>query len=131
MVFVDSGAWYALFVADDPHFGSVNDWFDENEDLLITTDYCVDETLTLLVARVRPDLALDAGRAFFNEEFAELHFLVPNQIRRAWLLFQTRIGAGWSFTDCTSHVLISELRIATALTLDAHFRQFGNVEVIP
>jgi predicted nucleic acid-binding protein len=98
MIFVDSGAWFARFVADDPNHASVVDWFAANGEPLITTDYCVDETLTLLVARKRPLLASKAGREFFDETVSQLHFLTNDQIRRAWILFSQRAAIGWSFT---------------------------------
>ena len=131
MVFVDTGAWFAWHVPDDPDYALIRQWFQFNRQPLITTDYCVDETLTLLVARKRPALALDAGRVLFHHRFAQIHFLTPAQINRAWILFQQRAAAGWSFTDCTSKIVIDDLQIRTALALDDHFRQFGNVEVVP
>jgi predicted nucleic acid-binding protein len=91
----------------------------------VTTDYCVDETLTLLVARKRPGLAVHAGQFFFHEDLLTLHFVTDEQVRRAWIVFQQRASAGWSFTDCTSKVVIDELDIKTVLALDAHFQQFG------
>ncbi|MGE3639107.1 MAG: type II toxin-antitoxin system VapC family toxin [Pirellulales bacterium] len=57
MIFVDTGVWFARFVADDPDHGRVAAWFAANAEQLVTTDYCVDETLTLLAARKRPKLA--------------------------------------------------------------------------
>lgn len=130
MVFVDSGAWFAWFVPDDPSHSSVADWIEAAQEPLLTTDFCVDETLTLLVARKRPGLAVRAGRFFFQEENVALQFVSSEQVRRAWILFQTRASAGWSFTDCTSKVVIDDLELKTAVTLDAHFRQFG-VAVVP
>ena len=38
---------------------------------------------------------------------------------------------GWSFTDCTSYVVMERLGIETALAFDDHFRQFGTVTVVP
>ena len=130
MVFVDTGAWFAWFVPEAPKHSSVADWIDAAPEPLLTTDYCIDETLTLLVARRHPALAVHAGRFFFQESHVSLHFVTAEQIRRAWLLFQQRAAAGWSFTDCTSKVVIDELEIKTAVALDAHFRQFG-IEVVP
>ena len=101
------------------------DWFSANQVLLVTTDYCVDETLTLLVARKRPRLAVEAGRELFNESMARLHFLTSDQIRRGWILFQRRSASGWSFTDCTSRIFLDDFQIKTAVALDAHFHQFG------
>jgi predicted nucleic acid-binding protein len=67
----------------------------------------------------------------FNEEICGLHFLSPEQIHRAWILFQQRAAVGWSFTDCTSKIVIDDLGIRTAAALDDHFQQFGNVTVVP
>ena len=115
----------------DPSHARTKAWFDSNTDSLVTTDYCVDETLTLLLARGRLPRALEAGRAFFEENIAQLHYVTPDQIRRAWILFQRRATDGWSFTDCTSQVVITSLGIRVAAALDAHFRQFGDIQVVP
>jgi predicted nucleic acid-binding protein len=130
MIFVDTGAWFARFVPDDPKHNELIDWFAKNSVPLITTDYCIDETLTLLMVRNRPKLAIEAGDILFNELMAEIHFLDRSQIMRAWILFQQRISAGWSFTDCTSKIVIDDLGIKSTLAFDRHFHQFG-VSVLP
>jgi predicted nucleic acid-binding protein len=98
---------------------------------LLTSDFCVDETLTLLVARKRLPRAFDAGRAFFHEQLSQIDFISAQQMYRAWILFQRRAASGWSFTDCTSKIVIDDLGIHTAISLDDHLRQFGNLTVIP
>ncbi len=60
MIFVDTGAWFARFVRDDPNHLRVADWLSANQEPLLTSDFCVDETLTLLVARKRPLVAMEA-----------------------------------------------------------------------
>lgn len=130
MVFVDTGAWFAWSVPDDPNHLPVAEWLDSAPEPLLTTDYCVDETLTLLAARKRASTAVHAGRFFFHQDLVTLRFVTPEQIHRAWILFQQRASAGWSFTDCTSKVAIDELGIKTAVALDAHFQQFG-IAVVP
>lgn len=131
MVFVDTGAWFAKFVPEDPQHARVEAWFNSTPEPLITTDYCIDETLTLLVARQRLARALVAGRALFDPNVTRIHFVTQNQIERAWILFQQRAVAGWSFTDCTSKIVMDDLDIRSAATLDEHFRQFGSVVVVP
>jgi hypothetical protein len=130
MVFVDTGAWFAWFVPEDPSHSAVADQIESASEPLLTTDFCVDETLTLLAARRRPERAIRAGRFLFNENHVTLQFVTAEQVYRAWILFQQRAAAGWSFTDCTSKVVIDELEIKTAVALDAHFRQFG-ILVVP
>jgi predicted nucleic acid-binding protein len=130
MIFVDTGVWFARFVPKDPDHDRVTTWFLGNDQPLLTSDYCVDETLTLLSARERPHLAIEAGRELLNETIARLHFLTADQFNRAWILFQQRATAGWSFTDCTSKIAIDDLGIASAAALDLHFRQFG-IPILP
>lgn len=45
----------------------------------------------------------------------------------AWRLFLDRPDKGYSYTDCTSFVLMRRLGIGEALTLDEHFVQEGFV----
>jgi len=131
MIFVDSSAWYARYVSSEPDHARVQAWFHKNSEPLLTTDFCIDETLTLLIARRRSQLALEVGRVFFHQDVTAVRFIDENQIYRAWIMFQQRASAGWSFTDCTSKIVIDDLGITTAVALDDHFRQFGNVNVVP
>lgn len=51
MIFVDSGAWYSSLIPTDPDHAAALAWLAQNTEALLTTDYIVDETLTLLRAR--------------------------------------------------------------------------------
>ena len=130
MVFVDTSAWYAYFLPTDPFHQQVRKCFLTGNGPLLTSDYCIDETLTLLMARGELRRASEAGHALFEARISQLHFMTPAQIGRAWILFQQRAAAGWSFTDCTSKVVIDDLRVTMAIALDGHFQQFG-VAVVP
>ena len=44
---------------------------------------------------------------------------------RARAMFFRRSDKDYSFTDCTSFVIMKELKIHMALTLDDHFQQAG------
>lgn len=129
-IFVDTSAWFARFVPDDPDHSRVAAWFASNAVPLVTTDYCVDETLTLLAARKRLRLAIEAGQLLFDEVIAQICFLTIEQVRRSWILFQQRASSGWSFTDCASKIAIDDLGATAAVTLDQHFQQFG-VGILP
>ena len=63
-----------------------------NKEPLITTDYCVDEVLTLLIARKRSALALPTGWRIFNEDLCDLHFLTPDQVLGIGLFFRPSIA---------------------------------------
>jgi len=51
MVFVDTGAWFALSVASDPDHELAKKFIAENREPIVTTDYVVDELMTLFVVR--------------------------------------------------------------------------------
>jgi uncharacterized protein len=131
MIFVDSSGWFASVVPSEIDYPAASRWMSQNTEPLLTTDYLVDETLTLLRSRRQPQLALTLGDQFFRSEIAQIHFLDEAEIRLAWEVFRRHSDKGWSFTDCTSKVVIEKLQITTAFAFDQHFRQFGTVQVVP
>lgn len=131
MVFVDTGAWFALYVPDDPDHQAAISWLCDNEEPLVTTDFVVSELLTLLRVRGESRRAIEIGRSLLEETQSKLHFITPVQFRRGWILYQQARAREWSITDCLSKVLIDELGIRKAFAFDGHFRQFGSVEVVP
>lgn len=131
MIFVDTGAWFALLVPSDPNHTAAQAWFQVNRETVCTSDYVVDETLTLLRMRGEPRRALEMGKRFFGGQFTVVHYLTEADIFEAWRVFQRFSDKGWSFTDCTSKILIERLGIKRAFAFDEHFRQFGVVTVCP
>lgn len=102
-----------------------------NTEPLITTDYILDETLTLLKARGEYQRAIRLGQNLFNEAEARLYYLTTEDIMAAWRMFLRFSDKDWSFTDCTSKVVMEKLGMTTAFTFDHHFRQFGGITVVP
>ncbi|MBI1761308.1 MAG: type II toxin-antitoxin system VapC family toxin [Acidobacteria bacterium] len=131
MIFVDTGAWFAMSVPSDQDHAAIAQCFSQTAEPLFTTDYVVDETLTLLRARGYGQRALALGAEFFSGSIAELHYLDEDEIRAAWEVFRRYADKQWSFTDCASKVVMERLRITQAISLDHHFRQFGNLYVLP
>jgi uncharacterized protein len=131
MIFVDTGAWYASTVPDDDNHQKAQEWLRANDQPLLTTDYVIDETLTLLKVRGHAPLALDLGVALFAGELADVVLVTEDDIQQAWQTFRQFHDKDWSFTDCTSKVVMERLRAAQAFSFDHHFRQFGSVGVVP
>ena len=131
MIFVDTGAWFASFVEGDDHYLAAADWFDNNSQPLITTNYVVDETLTLLKARGQSAVALRLGQQFFEGALCEIYHLTEADLRLSWQIFRRFSDKEWSFTDCTSKFVIEKLGISQAFAFDHHFRQFGAVIIVP
>lgn len=131
MSFVDTGVWFACFVPSDSDHVAAMAWLARNGGPLLTTDFVVDETLTLLRARGEHALSLRASREFFAGELTAVHFLGESEIRAATDVFRQYADKAWSFTDCTSKLVIERLGLRTSFAFDHHFRQFGTVAVVP
>ena len=96
MIFVDTGAWFASLVPTDPDHPSAAAWLAENNSPLLTTDYVIDETLTLLRARDERTRALLLGARFFRDGLAEIHKITKTDLELVWETLSvspTRTGA--------------------------------------
>ena len=91
----------------------------------ITTDYVLDEALTLL--RSRRDLA--SATAFIDKirksKSVRVFWVDEGLFEKALVIFQKSENKSWSFTDCTSFALMRELSVSEAFTFDKHFREAG------
>ncbi len=117
MIFVDTGAWFASLIPTDADHASAVAWLDVNCSPLLTTDYVIDETLTLLRARGERKRALLLGERFFRFGLAEIHKITETDLMLAWETFERFADKDWSFTDCTSKVVIEQLGIKEAFAL--------------
>jgi predicted nucleic acid-binding protein len=131
MIFVDTGGWFALTVPTDPNHARATAWLETNNDTLFTSDYIVDETLTLLRARGEHRRALVLGESLFGNKLAVVYRLSANDLERGWAAFRDFHDKDWSFTDCTSKAIMELMDIRTAFAFDRHFRQFGSITVVP
>jgi len=131
MILVDTGAWFALSVAVDPDHGAARKFVEFNRDPLFTTDYIVDELLTLLRMRRQAQRAI----LWLDEVLAaggvNLTRITSADFDRATTIYRVYSDKQWSFTDCTSFAVMERLRISTAFAFDDHFRQFGTLKVVP
>lgn len=87
MIFVDTGAWYASLVPSDPDHANAVAWLARNGSPLLTTDYVIDERLTLLRARGQRVRALLIGDRFFRTKLAEIHKVTEMDLTLAWETF--------------------------------------------
>lgn len=99
--------------------------------LLVTTDYILDESYTVIRFRAGRHIAVQFGQAVRGSNLLRVEYLTPELIEKAWHLFRTSSDHEFSFTDCTSFVLMEHLKIKTALTFDAHFQEYGKSNIRP
>jgi hypothetical protein len=129
-VFVDTGGWFASVTPADRYHSKVVSFLRDNSLPLVTTDYVIDETLTLLRARGEAMKAIAFGRQVMDLNLANVVHITPEIVSKAWALFRDQPARKWSFTDCTSKVVMDERHIRQAIFLDDHFREFGAISVL-
>jgi predicted nucleic acid-binding protein len=130
-VFVDTGAWFAYFVRRDPDHAAAVQWITTNRLPLLTTDFVLDELLTLLKLRESYSVAVAAGETLLDKRVARMEQISAGDIVQAWEVFRQYQDKAWSFTDCTSKVVMERLGITHAFAFDTHFEQFGTVIRVP
>jgi uncharacterized protein len=132
VIFVDTSAWFAGSVqSDENHQVAASLFASTDPQLFITSDYVLDESLTLFRARGENMRALELGRQVLEERVCRLVWVEHQDVFKAWTLFEAYRRKDWSFTDCISRTLIERLQIQQVFTVDEHFREFGTVTVLP
>lgn len=127
-LFADTAGWMACADADDPsHVKAVQarDAWLEKGGLLLTTDYIVDETLMLIRLRLGHAAAETWWQQVDASSRIRWEHVSPARAEKARGLFFRYRDKDFSFTDCTSFVVMRELKLREALTTDRHFAQMG------
>ncbi len=128
LLFVDTAGWMACADESDPacvKAAAVRDSWLEQGGLFVTSDYVVDETLTLLRIRLGIDAAETWWQQVDGSSRVRWEYVNPARADKARELFFRYRDKDFSFTDCTSFILMRELKLREALTTDHHFLQAG------
>jgi predicted nucleic acid-binding protein len=131
-LFIDTWGWVVIHNKREPRHAEVNRFyrnfrFEKGE--VYTTDYVLDETITLLFRRLPFNLARDS-LTLLNESFEKgylnLEWISPERFEEAKQLRLKFVDKPMiSFTDFTSMAIMKALDIKLVLTGDEHFEETG------
>ena len=127
-VFADSAFLYALVDRrDSAHLQAVERLRSlvQAQRSLISTDYVVAEALTLAKSRAGSVAALRLLDRLEASVLIGIEWIGPDRFASAKAFFRKHSDHDYSFTDCTSFVVMRELKLKDALTTDAHFVEAG------
>jgi predicted nucleic acid-binding protein len=127
-VFVDSMGWACLLDRREAKHGEAARLMAEcarGRRPLVTTDYVVDETATLLMARRAGGLLGEFFELLGRSAALTLTPVGMGRFREACGYLLKHRDQGYSFTDVTSFIVMRELGMSEALTEDRHFEQAG------
>jgi hypothetical protein len=126
-VFIDTGAFLALANKPDSLHeltATVYQEALEQNATIITSNYIVDETITLIRARVGHRAAVAFIKSLDVSGIKVLRITEGDE-HSAREIFIKYKDKEFSFTDCTCFALIDKHSIDAILSLDAHFGQYG------
>lgn len=124
-IFVDTSAWFALLNGADPAHAAVLSVLEAHPGRLVTTNFVFDEVITLARMRLGHGAAVRFGVQILGQPRVDLIRLGSDDERAAWDLFVARPDQAYSFTDCSSFVVMRRLGLARAVALDADFTREG------
>ena len=120
MIFIDTSAFLAIENRGDSYHETGVRFRDaclKSRQLFITSDYVLDESYTIIRLRAGHDIAVQFGEALRSSRFIHIQHVTPEIIEDAWKIFKTYGDHDFSFTDCTSFVLMEQLKSTLPLLL--------------
>lgn len=129
-VFVDTSAWGAWINRDDLNYSRARQ-FMATRPRLLTSNFVIDETITLILKRMGYAAAARLGDTLWDGSRARIIYVSKADQRAAWQLFKKYDDKIFSFTDCTSFVIMQRLGLTQAFTFDSDFEQTGHFIRVP
>ena len=132
--FVDTSGLYALVDKADARHARARSAVERlirTGGRLVVTDYVVTETVTLARARSGPHVALRVLDLIEQSTGIRLEWIGPARFDATRQFYRKHADHTYSFTDCSSFVVMRELRLARVLTTDGHFREAGFEPLLP
>ena len=131
-IFIDTWGWLTLRDRREARHGEVDRFYREvrhRRDRVYTSDYVLDETITLFFRRLtsaRAEESLQYIQQAIANGYLRLEWITSQQFETAIeLRYRFQDKPRISFTDLTSMVVMSEQRIEEILTEDDHFLHVG------
>jgi uncharacterized protein len=129
-VFADTGFWIALFYRDDQYHQNaikLSRQVTLEKISIFTSEMVLVEFLNFFT-RFNPQIRYDMAVWVTQVREDPAITVIPQssiQSERAVAFYLDRVDQQWSLTDCSSFLLMTELRITDALAHDKHFQQAG------
>lgn len=128
MIFLDSGAFVALWLSQDGKHAAAAAALarlKEGRERLLTSNFVLDEALTLAARRAGGRFAAERGRRVLASQALSVLRPEADDELAALDLVEKYADQGVSFTDAVSFVLMRRHRVRRAFTFDQHFSLAG------
>lgn len=127
-IFIDT-SWYKAFLdtKDEFHDLAIAQYekLKNNEASFVTTNFIIDESLTLIRMKSGLPIALKFREMLFEMvDVLKIVRVMPNDETEAWKWFP-KDWRRLSFTDCTSFAVMKRIDLKEVATFDEHFARAG------
>lgn len=125
-VFVDTSALIALLCQNDEFHETASRIMNklcEDETIMVTSNYVINETIALIQRRISVAAACDFIVNYIP--ILKINFIDEIEHNASNEFFLARRRSRLSFTDCSSFIVMTKLKISTAFCFDKHFHQAG------
>jgi uncharacterized protein len=134
-LFIDTSGWASIIVPTEQHHEIATQHFRQailTQQPILTSNYIITELVTLLQSPLRlPRSAIFTQVDIIrNNVLVQQIHLTPELDQSAWELCKQRSDKAWSLVDCSSFILMQQLKIQMALTTDHHFEQAGFIRLL-
>jgi predicted nucleic acid-binding protein len=123
--FVDTSAWFAYANRQDPDHQRIRTVLQTFQGRLITSNFIFDETVTLCLYRLGYRVAATVGEVLRDPTVVAMIRITPDDEQNSWVLWLARPDKTYSFTDCTSFVVMQRLGLQSAIAVDTDFQREG------
>ena len=131
-VFIDTWGWLTLRDRKESRHQEVKDFylqFRDQNGIIYTSDYVIDETITLIFKRLPFKTAKESLSKIdkaIEEGYLQMEWVTPERFEKAkGLRLKYQDKPRISFTDLTSMVIMKELGVKDIITGDEHFEHVG------
>lgn len=129
MIFFDTGAWVALSVPGDQNAAAARQTYADvargAHGAIVTTNFVLDEAATLVRTATDVESASRLVRSILRGQSVTLVGIDPSHFEAALEMFERFRDKRWSYTDCTSFVVMRDLGITKAFAFDRNFDEAG------
>lgn len=127
-IFVDTSWFKALADPTDDFHIPANQQYQQIKQHywhLVTTNFVLNETFTLIRVKVDLQSALDFRKTLLSmRDTLQVFRVLAQDEKNSWKWFPNN-WSGLSFTDCTSFAVMQRLSLTRVATFDQHFQRSG------
>ena len=128
MIFIDAGAFLARYLSHDQYHDRAKGTWSKlisSRESCFTSNFVLDETITLLGRRAGYDFALERAKNIYASQVITVFRPDERDEVKALAYFGKYADQHVSFTDCISFVLMKREKINRVFSFDRHFELAG------